>query len=225
MIVETLLKKQPKGLPFWIGGFSGGAMISYEVCRQLSAVGYAVDGLLLVDMCSPRTENVLVKTDLGLAMFDAISRQDKSGVWSMTGNTNRHLQALFAAVAAYNPPPLEKGERPPAKRTAVIWAQKGIIRRAAGGPELFRVLEEEKIPSEAYPGFMEDPRLGAVGWSLAHKTSADLGPNGWDKYVGKDAIICSSIDGDYLDLPTPGFVHLLGEHIDRAFDHFRGLVE
>ncbi|KAJ5437643.1 hypothetical protein N7445_006187 [Penicillium cf. griseofulvum] len=226
MIVETLLKKQPKGLHFWIGGFSGGAMISYEVCRQLSALGYEVDGLLLVDMCSPRTENVPVKTDLGLAMFDAISRQDKSGVWSMTDNTNRHLQALFAAVAAYNPPPLEKGERPPAKRTAVIWAEKGMITRAAGDPELFRVLEEEKIPSEAYPGFMEDPRLGAVGWSLAHKTSADLGPNGWDKYVGKDTIICSSIDGDHLDLPTPGFVHLLGEHIDRAFDHFRGgLIE
>ncbi|KAJ5617169.1 hypothetical protein N7537_002283 [Penicillium hordei] len=80
-------------------------------------------------MCSHCTENVPVKTDLGLAMFDVISQQDESGVWSMTDNTNRHLQALFAAVAAYNAPPLENGGRPLAKRTAVIWAQKEFWRR------------------------------------------------------------------------------------------------
>ncbi|KZN88913.1 Conidial yellow pigment biosynthesis polyketide synthase [Penicillium chrysogenum] len=222
LIVEALLKKQPTGLPFWIGGFSGGAMISYEVCRQLSAAGHTVDGLLLVDMCSPRTKNVHAKSDLGLAMFEAISRQDESGVWSMSDKTIRHLQALFASVAAYNPPPLGKGEQPPVKRTAVIWAQKGMIGRAAGDPKLLKVLGDQNIPTEAYPGFMEDPRLGAVGWSLAHKTDSDLGPNGWDKYVGKDRLICASIYGDHLDLPTPGFVHLLGQEIEKAFEHFRG---
>jgi zearalenone synthase (nonreducing iterative type I polyketide synthase) len=96
------------------------------------------------------------------------------------------------------------------------------VGRAAGDTELMSVLSEPSIPAEAYPGFMEDPRLGAVGWSLAHKTDADLGPNGWDKYVGKGQLICSSIDGDHLDLPTPGFVHLHGEYMERAFDHFRG---
>lgn len=226
LIVEALVKKQPKGLPFWIGGFSGGAMIAYEVARQLSSAGHAVDGLLLIDMCSPRTENVPAKGDLGLAMFDAISRRDKSGVWTMTDITQQHLQALFAAVAAYNPAPLRADERSPARRTAVVWARRGMIERAAGDARLHELLEEQGIPSEAYPGFMEDPRLGAVGWSLAHKTEADLGPNGWDKYVGgaKDAVLCSSIDGDHLDLPTPDYAPLLGEAVDRAFGHFKGDV-
>ena len=35
LIVEALMKAQPEG-HFSIGGFSGGAMISYEVCRQLA---------------------------------------------------------------------------------------------------------------------------------------------------------------------------------------------
>ncbi|KAE8350732.1 conidial yellow pigment biosynthesis polyketide synthase [Aspergillus coremiiformis] len=221
LIVEVLVKKQPKGIPFWIGGFSGGAMIAYEVCRQLSAAGHSVEGLLLIDMCSPRNEKVAVKGDLGLAMFDAISRRDDSGVWKMTDNTHRHLQALFASVAVYNPPPLRSTERPPVKYTAVIWARKGMIGRAAGDPQLLQVLAEQGIPTEAYPGFMEDPRLGAVGWSLADKTDADLGPNGWDRYVGSDRLLCSSINGDHLDLPTPDFAHLLGEAMERAFDHFR----
>ncbi|KAF1962477.1 ketoacyl-synt-domain-containing protein [Byssothecium circinans] len=219
LIVEDLLKKQPKGLPFWIGGFSGGAMIAYEVSRQLSAAGHTVDGLLLIDMCSPRTENVPVKGDLGLAMFDVISRRDKSGVWKMTDNTRRHLGALFASVAVYNPPPLRSSENPPAKRTAIIWARRGMLKRCDGDTTLLRVLAEQNIPTTAYPGFMEDPRLGAVGWSLADKREVDLGPNGWDRYVGKD-IWCSSIDGDHLDLPTPDFVHLLGGAIEQAFKHF-----
>jgi zearalenone synthase (nonreducing iterative type I polyketide synthase) len=220
LIVEALLKKQPKGLPFWIGGFSGGAMIAYEVSRQLSAAGHTVDGLLLIDMCSPRTENVPVKGDLGLAMFDAISRRDESGVWKMTDNTRRHLGALFASVAVYNPPPLRSTEKPPAKRTAIIWARRGMLDRCDGDARLLQVLAEQDIPTTAYPGFMEDPRLGAVGWSLANKSDADLGPNGWDRYVGED-IWCSSIDGDHLDLPTPDFVHLLGGAMEQAFDHFK----
>ncbi|KAK0384631.1 hypothetical protein NLU13_8717 [Sarocladium strictum] len=220
-IVEAMVKKQQPGVPFWVGGFSGGAMIAYEVARQLAAAGHVVEGLLLIDMCSPRTESIPVKGDLGLAMFDAISRRDDSGVWSLTTSTQRHLQALFASVAAYHPTPLLHGEVPPAKRTALIWAQKGMIDRSEGDPRLMKLLEEQGIPTEAYPGFMEDPKLGAVGWSLAHKTEADLGPNGWDRYVGKDRLLCSYIEGDHLDLPTPKFAHLLGQAMEDGFAFFR----
>lgn len=221
LIVDALVKKQPKGVPFWIGGFSGGAMMAYEVCRQLSATGHSVDGLLLIDMCSPRSTNVPNDDEVGLAMFDAISGQDESGVWNATDKTHRHLRALFASVAAYNPRPLLRGERPPAKRTAIIWARKGMIDRCVRNPRFKQMLADRDIATEPYPGFMEDPKLGAVAWSLPHKTSADLGPNGWDKYVGGETLLCMSIKADHLEMPTPGYAHLLGEMMDQAFDYFK----
>ncbi|PNY28267.1 Polyketide synthase [Tolypocladium capitatum] len=183
LIVDALVKKQPKDIPFWIGGFSGGAMMAYEVCRQLSAAGHHVDGLLLIDMCSPRSSNVPNDDEVGLAIFDAIAGKDESGVWNVADNTHRHLKALFASVAAYNPRPLLHGERPPAKRTAIIWAQKGMIDRCIHSPQFKQILADHDITTEPYPSFMEDPKLGAVAWSLPYKASADLGPNGWDKKV------------------------------------------
>lgn len=217
LIVEALVKKHPKGVPYWIGGFSGGAMVAHEVCRQLSDAGHTVDALLLIDMCSPRTADMAPNTNVGLAMFDAISGQDESGVWNSSDATSQHLQALFNSVATYHPP---QG-RPPAKRAAIIWAAKGMIDRCIHSDQLMQLLADEGIGTEAYPGFMEDPKLGAVTWSLPHKTDRDLGPNGWDKYLGAEALLCLSVAADHLEMPTPGFAHLLVDEMERSFDHFR----
>lgn len=51
-VVEALLAARPDG-PFMIGGFSAGSYVAYEVARQLLAQGHKVDGLLIVDICSP----------------------------------------------------------------------------------------------------------------------------------------------------------------------------
>lgn len=221
LIVEALVQKQPKGLPFWIGGFSGGAMIAYEVCRQLSAAGHCVDSLLLIDMCSPRRfADSTANNDVGITIMEAMSRQDESGIWDATENTIKHLRAVFASVAAYNPPLPPKGGSP-AKRTAIIWARKGMIERCSTSPQLMKMLADQNIPIEAYPGFMEDPKLGAVAWGLPNKTIADLGPNGWDKYVDGETIMCSSVEADHLEMPTPGYAHLLADGMEQAFDHFR----
>lgn len=220
-IVDELVKRQPQGIPFWLGGFSGGAMIAYEIARQLSALDHVIESLLLIDMCPPRQIQAQKYDDeLGLAMFDAISGNDDSGVWESSDKTHRHLKALFASVSAYNPPPLSKGESPPAKRVALIWAQKGMIDRCVNSPRFRQILADRGLVTESYPGFMEDPKLGPVAWSLIHKTESDLGPNGWDKFVGRDKLLCMAVEADHLELPTPEFVHLLGEKMDRAFEHF-----
>ncbi|KAK1573275.1 beta-ketoacyl synthase domain-containing protein [Colletotrichum navitas] len=221
LIVEALIKKQREGTPFWIGGFSGGALMAYEVCRQLSSAGHSVGGLLLIDMCAPRLSHVPDDGEIGLAMFEAISGQDDSGVWQGTDNTRLHLQALFASVAAYNPPLLDKSEEPPAWRTVLIWAEKGMIDRCTHSARFNKLQEQRRITTTAYPGFMQDPALGAVMWGLPHKTRGDLGPNGWDKFVGSQRLMCMSINADHLQIPTPSYAPLLGEHIDKALSFFQ----
>lgn len=68
-IVEALVKFQPEG-PFSIGGFSGRAMLGYEVCRQLAAAGRSVDSLLLIDMCCPRPAGAKDKAEVGWKVYD-----------------------------------------------------------------------------------------------------------------------------------------------------------
>ncbi|KAI0158059.1 beta-ketoacyl synthase domain-containing protein [Xylariaceae sp. FL1272] len=217
LIVEAILKKQPAGMPIRVGGFSGGAMLAYEVCRQLVAGGHVVEGLLLVDMCAPRVSQVANDDELGLAMFGAVSGQDSGAAWDASDKTQMHLRALFASVAAYNPAPLRPGESL-AKRTALVWAEKGMIDRCVQSERFRAMLAERKMPTEAYPGFLEDPKLGAVAWSLPHKGKY-LGPNGWDKFVGEE-LKCMSVPADHLEMPMPGFAHMFAECMDKAFEYF-----
>ncbi|KAF2143953.1 uncharacterized protein K452DRAFT_266997 [Aplosporella prunicola CBS 121167] len=214
IIVEALIKFQPEG-PFSIGGFSGGAMISYEVCRQLAAAGRTVESLLLIDMCSPRPVGLQKSTLYGWRVYESIANVD--GRWNVSNSTQQHMRGIFACVASYHPPPMKPQERP--LRTAIIWAKKGSIHRCSGDHELRKMLAEADIPTEPFPGFMEDPRMGEVGWSLPDKTPADLGPNGWDRYVGEAK--CVSVDADHLEMPMPGHVHLLHGAMEEMLPYLR----
>ena len=175
-IVEALTQAQPKG-PFSIGGFSGGAMLSYEVCRQLAAAGRMVDRLLIIDMCCPRPVGAEDKAEVGWKIYESIASQ--GGLWSASDITQQHLRAVFASVAGYHPPPLTAEERP--RRTAIIWGKKGLIDRCSRDVKLMQLLADQDIPTERFAGFMEDAKMGAIAWGLPHKTDADLGPNGWNR--------------------------------------------
>ena len=50
-------------------------------------------------------------------------------------------------------------------------------------------------------------KWGGIAWGLPHKSDADLGPNGWERYVGETMSL--SIDADHLQMPMPGHVHLI----------------
>lgn len=209
-IVEALLKFQPKG-PFSIGGFSGGAILGYEVCRRLAAAGRSVDRLLLIDMCCPRPIGALDKAEVGWKVYESIANQ--GGMWRTSSSTQQHLRNIFFSVANYHPSPLAAKERP--KRVAIIWAKKGLIDRCSNDAALMTLLDANNIPTKAYPGFMEDPEMGAIAWGLPHKTPEDLGPNGWDRYVGETLAL--TIDADHLEMPMPSHVHLLHGAMEEAF--------
>lgn len=72
LIFEALMRVQPEG-PFSIGGFSGGAMLSYEVCSQMAVAGRMVDRLLLIDMCCPRLVGAEDKPEVGWRIYQSIA--------------------------------------------------------------------------------------------------------------------------------------------------------
>jgi iterative type I PKS product template protein len=219
LVVDGLVKAHPNG-PFLIGGYSAGCLVAYEVSRQLAAAGRTVDGLLLVDMCCPRTQRtdqaaLLAEDEFSYAVFEAAVARD--GLWASIGSRREHFRAFFVAMNEYTPKPMTAGERP--ARTAVIWAERGLVNRVSDDQVLMARLRAQGVPTEPYGGFMEDPRLGTFACLVPDKGEGNLGPNGWERYTGGE-VMALSVAGDHFELPMPGHVHLLQAQMEKAFAYF-----
>ena len=222
LVVAALIKALPTG-SFYIGGFSAGCMVAFEVCRQLGAAGRKVDGLVLIDLCCPRPTSlderaILEESKTGVDIFKAAVAAD--GLWSTTDNTQAHLHAYFLAMRQYNPPPMTDQERP--ARMVVIWAEKGLINRVSSNAQVMQMLAGAGIATKAYPRYMEDAKLSPMACLVPDKTEKDLGPNGWERYAGGE-VLALSVEATHLDLPMPGTVHLLHQRMEKAFEYFRGV--
>jgi iterative type I PKS product template protein len=218
LIVDALLKAHGAG-PFMIGGYSAGCLVAFEVSRQLAAAQRKVEGLLLIDMCAPRTQRkdqqtLLAEDEFSFAVFETAVKKD--GLWTTIGSSRDHFRAFFVAMNEYTPTPMSATERP--TKTAVIWAEKGLVNRVSDDPALLKKLAKQGVPTKPYPGFMEDPKLGTFACLVPDKGD-NLGPNGWDKYTGGE-VLAMSVPADHFDLPMPGSVHLLQAQMEKAFTYF-----
>ena len=218
LVVEALLEAQRTG-PFLIGGYSAGCLVAFEISRQLAAAGRTVDGLLLVDMCCPRSRQIdqrtlLAEDEFSYDVFEAAVNRD--GLWSSLGSSRDHFRAFFVAMNEYTPAPMTTAERP--AKTVVIWAERGLVNRVSDDAALMQRLAEQGVPTRPYPGFMEDPKLGTFACLVPDK-GENLSPNGWEKYTGGD-VMALSVAGDHFELLMPGHVHLLQAQMERAFTYF-----
>ncbi|KAI8314241.1 Non-reducing polyketide synthase hmp3 [Colletotrichum sp. SAR11_59] len=235
IMVEALIETQPNaGLSdaeedsIVISGFSGGSLFCYEMCRQLLAQGRRVAGIVILDMRCP-----LPPPPPSAAAW---SDEETWPVFFTTsgehfiGNTpgfdiTEHLGAMFTCVLDYHPPSL--ADAGPVFRipAAVVWCKGGMVGRLRRRrPELVAKLADMGYPVEPYPGFMENPKLGAVAWSLPDKkTETGLGPVGCDKYVGAGEdgkvdknMVCLAVEGDHHDALAPTGAHRLAESLDKG---------
>jgi len=112
--VAELLAVQPEG-PFALGGWSLGGVIAYEMARQLSAQGRAVERVALIDSYAPRAAQPTEKGQLPLlARFGAdllrLAGSDvPSDLLTLPELQRGDLPALYAAVRDRGllPPDLE----------------------------------------------------------------------------------------------------------------------
>lgn len=219
LIVDALVRAQGAG-EFLIGGYSAGCLVAFEVCRQLAAKGRVVAGLLLIDMCAPRTAQRDQKT---LLEEDAFSYEvfekavNRDGLWSTLSSSRDHFRAFFVAMNEYTPEPLAPYERP--RRTAVVWAEKGLINRVSDDVELVKRVEAKGVPVKPYKGFMEDPRLGTFACLVPDKGAENLGPNGWDRFTGGEVLV-GSVSEDHFGIFEPVGVPKLQGEMEKAFEYF-----
>lgn len=204
LVVEAILKMRPNG-PYLIGGYSGGATISYEVARQLAETGRKLQGLLLIDMCCPRSmiDTIDSVPEQGLAVLMRLSPPDKRSFWtsSMASQfAQQHQRQIVRAVCHYDPPPMREEDRP--ERVVIIWGRKGLVERAKSDQKVLGMMAMLNVRTESGENFMMDPSLGPVAWAVPTKKEGDMGPNGWDKFVGSEMKILVA-EADHLSMPVP----------------------
>lgn len=246
-MVEALVNLQPnaglsdtdKKSPILLGGFSGGALFCYEMCRQLANQGRHVDGLVMMDMRCPLPLPPLNSA----ANAEPPPNPSDKPVWeilfataeeSMAGqvhgskaesNTTKHLRAVFECVLGYHPPQRVAAGPVFNLPAVIVWCARGMIGRLEERrPDLVAKLIELGYPVKSYPGYMEDPRLGAMAWSIPHKASkSELGPGGWEKFVGagKDGeigenLLCLAVDVDHHSVLYPTAAPKAAELLDQG---------
>ncbi|KAH0430094.1 hypothetical protein CcaCcLH18_08040 [Colletotrichum camelliae] len=196
LMVDSLIETQPNaGLSeadedsIVISGFSGGSLFCYEMCRQLLAQRRRVAGIVVLDMrCPlppPPPSAAAWSDEETWPIFLTTSEEHVIG-HTPGSNTMEHLRAMFTCVLDYHPPSLAAAGPVLRIPAVVVWCKGGMVGRLRRRrPELVAKLTDMGYLVESYPGYMENPKLGAVAWSLPDKkTATDLGPGGWDKYVG-----------------------------------------
>ncbi|RHZ45040.1 uncharacterized protein CDV56_100457 [Aspergillus thermomutatus] len=169
LVVDALVKAHSTG-PFMIGGYSVGCFVAFEMSLQLARAGRTVKGLLLIDMPCPRSRGMdqgkpLAEAEVNEAVLEGIV--NRHGQWIL----RRHERVQAGSSAPKRP-----------AKTAVIWAERGLVNRVSDDPARMQKLEGQGVPTRLYPGFMEDPKLSTFACHVPNKGEESLCPNGWESF-------------------------------------------
>ncbi|MCJ1252097.1 hypothetical protein MMC30_009335 [Trapelia coarctata] len=175
LYLDEVRRRQPHG-PYYLGGWSAGGVIAYEVTLQLLAAGERVGRLVLFDSpCPIKLEPLPSRlhhffAEIGLLGGDG----PEPPSWLLP-----HFEASIKALAVYEAAAI--ADKSLAPKTLAIWARHGVCH----------------YPEDPRPKRSEqDPKT--MKWLLENRT--DFGSNGWDALLGADAIETTSLDGNHFTL-------------------------
>ena len=192
LYLEEVLRRQPTG-PYYIGGWSAGGVVAYEVCRQMDelnkknpAGNYTIAKLILLDSpCPIRLEPLPARLH---HFFDEIGL-----LGTGTGTTPEwllpHFEYSIRALTAYKPE-LKCQKEFQAPPTLLIWATDGVCKNP----------EDPRPPPQE-----DDPK--SMKWLLNNRT--DFGPNGWDYLLGEENCSFETINANHFTMMKSPIVSLI----------------
>lgn len=168
---QEVQRRQPHG-PYYLGGWSAGGVLGYEISLQLQAEGETVERLILLDSPCPLHLEPLPSRlhhffdDIGLLG----TGKGKAPSWLLP-----HFDSAIRALDEYQPAKMGAAKAP---KVFAVWASDGVC----GKPD-----DPKPEPQENDPWNMK--------WLLENRT--DFGPNGWDALLGNDEsrIECAVVKG------------------------------
>ncbi|KUL89195.1 hypothetical protein ZTR_03824 [Talaromyces verruculosus] len=126
LFLNEVRRIQPKR-PYYIGGWSAGGVIAYEVTLQLMAMDEKVFKLFLIDSPCPVALKPL-PTRL-FRFFDDAGLLGSRGKGSSPSWLIPHFEYNVQNLAEYGPSPIPSGSAP---QTIAIWAKEGVCKNMNG---------------------------------------------------------------------------------------------
>ncbi|KAE8391278.1 hypothetical protein BDV23DRAFT_182792 [Aspergillus alliaceus] len=179
LYLNEVRRRQPRG-PYYLGGWSAGGIVAYEVTQQLIAQGETVEQLVFFDSPCPVGLPVLPKR---FHVFLA-----ESGLLGSNGQDPPswllpHFEATIQALSEYEATPIQPHTKIP--KVLIIWARYGVCRH----------------PTQSRPVKTDDePR--SMTWLLDNRT--DFGFNGWDSLLGTNSVQFKTVDGNHFTMLNQG---------------------
>ena len=171
--VAEIQRRQPHG-PYYLGGWSAGGILAYQVAYRLLQKGEKTERLFLID--SPCPINLEPLPSSLLRFIDSmglLGTQRSPPAWLIP-----HFEASIVNLTAFEPIPMDPLEAP---KTLILWARDGLCKDPKD--QTF-----SRSPGEAKSvKFLLDDRL-------------DLGSNGWDKLLGEENIITMPVQGNHFTM-------------------------
>ncbi|PYI02699.1 putative polyketide synthase [Aspergillus sclerotiicarbonarius CBS 121057] len=195
--MHAIKSRQPTG-PYFLGGWSAGGVLAYELTRQLLAQGDAVDRLILID--SPYPIGLEALPDEFCTHIDLLhNTQTKTPDWLLP-----HFRATIRNLTAYPDHlahrTIDTRGMPP---TTIIWARDGLSRNQPGDPE---------------PVLGKGARMpNSMAWLYSnHEDPND--DNGWTTLLGKGKVRCVSVAGNHFTMMQEPLAAEVGRLVKEALD-------
>ena len=171
---EEVQRRQPKG-PYYIGGWSAGGIVAYEVALQLIREGFSVERLLFLDSPCP----------LGLEplpprlhnFFDEIGLLG-TGTGKMPTWLVPHFTSTIRALDTYRPAVMDPASLP---KAFFVWATDGVCGKP-GDPQP--------------PSREDDPK--SMKWLLQNRTEFES--NGWDALLEKGKMTFTKVKCNHFTM-------------------------
>lgn len=122
--LDEVLRLQPKGQPFILGGWSAGGFYCYEVAKLLIAKGERVERLILIDSPCRLLYEALpaqVVEELTRKGLMGASGEKKAPEWLV-----QHFTSTVLSVDKYWPTPFTPETVP--KKVHLIWVNEGLVK-------------------------------------------------------------------------------------------------
>ncbi|KAE8362115.1 hypothetical protein BDV27DRAFT_166437 [Aspergillus caelatus] len=179
LYLNEVRRRQPRG-PYYLGGWSAGGVLAYEVTQQLITQGETVEQLVFFDSPCPVSLPALPKR------FHAFLAE--SGLLGSNGQAPPswllpHFEATIKALSEYKAIPIQPHTKIP--KVLIIWAQHGVCRH----------------PTDPRP-VKTDDEPWSMTWLLDNRT--DFGFNGWDRLLGTNSVQFKTVDGNHFTMLNYG---------------------
>ena len=174
LFLDEVKRRQPTG-PYYLGGWSAGGVIAFEMTLQLATEGTRVENLLLFDSpCPVKLEALPHRLH---EFFGSIGLLGTGGrdppEWLLP-----HFESSVRALTAYKPKIINPKYAP---KTFAVWATDGVC----------------KDPSDPRPPpRSDDPK--SMKWLLENRT--DFGFNGWDQILGQSCITTTKVSANHFTM-------------------------